>query len=414
MEVPIESASQYGVGGFHPIYIGDIYNQGRYRIINKLGLGSYSTVWLVTDLHWNRFASLKVLSARSSAVSSELHISQHLQQQQAQPDSHPGKAHVTRIFDTFMIHGPNGTHHCIVTELLGADINVLALPVNHVERFPFPLDAPRKVAAQVALGVAYLHKCGIIHGDLHTGNVHFYTPELENASFADVKRIYREPFIRPIKYGDNVTPSLHCPTTIVRALQVYCVADVCLSRYGDIHVKLCDFSESFLYAPDCKPDKPLRFNMPFQLQAPEIIFHDMVCPTPSMDIWALGALMYMILNSNHHPFALPHNKDQLLIYMAYFLGKFPDKWWTTWAERALYFDENGFCQAHKLMVPFVGINMKTEQNISAEEADAFISLLYRMFRYVPEERIDAEEVVRLIPSGWKKRNVKHVTGNGRA
>ncbi|KAF9001756.1 hypothetical protein BDQ17DRAFT_1327128 [Cyathus striatus] len=101
---------------FHPIYIGDIYNQGRYRIINKLGLRSYSTVWLITDLHLNRFASLKVLSAYSSSVSSELHISQHLQQQQAQPDPHPSKAHMICIFDTFMIHGPNGTHHSIVTD----------------------------------------------------------------------------------------------------------------------------------------------------------------------------------------------------------------------------------------------------------------------------------------------------------
>ncbi|KAF9000885.1 kinase-like domain-containing protein [Cyathus striatus] len=415
MVFPLESARHYDAGDFHPIYIGVFFfNQGRYRIINQLGLETYSTVWLVTDLHSNCFVTLKVLSAYSSTVSSEMYISQYLQQQQAQPDSHPGKAHVIHILDTFVIHGPNGTHHYIVTELLGIDISVITLSVNHVEHIPVPLDAPRMVAAQVALGIAYLHKCGIVHGDLHTGNVHFYTLELENASLADIKRIYGDSFIHSVRCKDNITPPLHYPTTIAYQRERYHEDDVCLSRYADIHAKLCNFGESSFYASNRQPDKPLTSKMPFELQAPEIIFHDMVCPSPSMDIWALGTLMYMILNSNHHPFAFYYDNDDMLRYMVYILGRFPDNWWTAWGKRAEYFDENGLCREHKRMVPFASIDIKAGQNISADKVDAFRSLLYKMFRYVSEERIDAEEVVRLIPSGWKKRNVKHVTGNGRA
>lgn len=44
-----EGRSKYKPGGFHPVYIGEVYDN-RYRILNKIGYGVYSTVWLVKDL----------------------------------------------------------------------------------------------------------------------------------------------------------------------------------------------------------------------------------------------------------------------------------------------------------------------------------------------------------------------------
>lgn len=44
-----EGKSKYRPGGFHPVYIGDVYND-RYKVVNKIGYGVYSTVWLVKDL----------------------------------------------------------------------------------------------------------------------------------------------------------------------------------------------------------------------------------------------------------------------------------------------------------------------------------------------------------------------------
>lgn len=45
-----EGCDAYHPGGFHPVYIGDIFHD-RYRILNKIGYGAYSTVWLVQDVH---------------------------------------------------------------------------------------------------------------------------------------------------------------------------------------------------------------------------------------------------------------------------------------------------------------------------------------------------------------------------
>ena len=45
----VESAQCYQPGGYHPVHLGDVYCE-RYKVINKLGFGSYSTVWLARDL----------------------------------------------------------------------------------------------------------------------------------------------------------------------------------------------------------------------------------------------------------------------------------------------------------------------------------------------------------------------------
>lgn len=49
-EVAMEEGSgAYKPGHFHPVYIGDIFNE-KYLVLNKLGYGLYSTVWLVREI----------------------------------------------------------------------------------------------------------------------------------------------------------------------------------------------------------------------------------------------------------------------------------------------------------------------------------------------------------------------------
>lgn len=49
MTTPCEWIERYRPGGYHPVHLGDQFNHGRYHVIRKLGVGSFSTVWLVKD-----------------------------------------------------------------------------------------------------------------------------------------------------------------------------------------------------------------------------------------------------------------------------------------------------------------------------------------------------------------------------
>jgi hypothetical protein len=68
-----EDIENYQPGGYHPISIGDTYDQGRYRILHKLGYGGSSTVWLARDQRegkdCGRIVTLKAMRADMSPQS---------------------------------------------------------------------------------------------------------------------------------------------------------------------------------------------------------------------------------------------------------------------------------------------------------------------------------------------------------
>lgn len=48
-DIDAEPLHRYQKGGYHPVHIGDLLNNGRYKILHKLGWGGYSTVWAARD-----------------------------------------------------------------------------------------------------------------------------------------------------------------------------------------------------------------------------------------------------------------------------------------------------------------------------------------------------------------------------
>jgi serine/threonine-protein kinase SRPK3 len=44
-----EEEEDYKKGGYHPVSIGDRFDNGRYVVVRKLGWGHFSTVWLALD-----------------------------------------------------------------------------------------------------------------------------------------------------------------------------------------------------------------------------------------------------------------------------------------------------------------------------------------------------------------------------
>lgn len=90
-----------------------------------------------------------------------------------------------RMLDHFVHDGPNGRHQCIVGEVLGPTLS------SYIYLFydsnGFPGNMARGLAGQIALGVQYLHKRCVVHGDLHRGNVLLCPPPAAWSSSTDIK-----------------------------------------------------------------------------------------------------------------------------------------------------------------------------------------------------------------------------------
>lgn len=54
-----EGMPDYKIGGYHPVHVGEILLD-RYVIIQKLGWGHFSTVWLTKDLKFGNYVAMKV------------------------------------------------------------------------------------------------------------------------------------------------------------------------------------------------------------------------------------------------------------------------------------------------------------------------------------------------------------------
>lgn len=150
-EADLEDLEDYTTGGFHPINIGDTFQNGRYEIIHKLGFGGYSTIWLARDNKLQHYVSLKVLAASEASNSSEAAI---MHQLHPNPESkHLGQQFTPRLLDEFSLQGPNGTHTCLVQEPARCSV---AASKEKSANFMFPVETARSIAAQLIMGLSYV------------------------------------------------------------------------------------------------------------------------------------------------------------------------------------------------------------------------------------------------------------------
>ncbi|THV05309.1 kinase-like protein [Dendrothele bispora CBS 962.96] len=197
-----EDWEDYVKGGYHPVKIGDTFSDGRYTVVRKLGWGHFSTVWLAKDSKMNRHVALKVVKSApryTETALDEIKLLQRLITSNTPPvvptasnpnpppspaHTHPGRSHVISFLDHFRHKGPNGTHVCMVFEVLGE--NLLGLIKRHQNKgVPMPL--VKQIAKQILLGLDYMHRCcGVIHTDLKPENVLICIDNVEDIILAEL------------------------------------------------------------------------------------------------------------------------------------------------------------------------------------------------------------------------------------
>jgi serine/threonine protein kinase len=115
----------------------------------------------------------------------------------------PDSQHTTVLLDDFQHQGPNGKHQCLVFEVMGATAASLVeeLPENKpkmfgkVERYPKWMS--RKILLHALRELSFLHRNGIVHGDMQPGNLFF--------SVQDISPVEEEELAQD--EGETVVPS---------------------------------------------------------------------------------------------------------------------------------------------------------------------------------------------------------------
>ncbi|XP_035008045.1 SRSF protein kinase 1b isoform X5 [Hippoglossus stenolepis] len=163
-----EDPNDYCRGGYHHVKIGDLFN-GRYHVIRKLGWGHFSTVWLAWDIQEKRFVAMKVVKSAEHYTETALDEIKLLKSVRNTDPNDPNREKVVQLLDDFKISGMNGTHVCMVFEVLGYHLLKWIIKSNYQG---LPLPCVKSIIQQVLQGLDYLHtKCKIIHTDIKPENI---------------------------------------------------------------------------------------------------------------------------------------------------------------------------------------------------------------------------------------------------
>ncbi|KAF2877843.1 kinase-like domain-containing protein [Massariosphaeria phaeospora] len=315
-----ELMSDYGPEKLAPVHIGDEFHDGKYRIVDKLGVGGYATVWLAKNTKTDVGVCIKIFSAKASKSTQELQVMQQLAAC-GKPD-HPGYKHVVRMLDHFYHTSKNGEHLCLVMERLGPSINRVnsLYQGEHFNNLGRPndwrthfmdLSQTRDVCRQLLLAVDYIHSCEVVNGDMHSRNVlfrlsdkpeYYSDPEVlhclarlimkgEQKGCHSIKaedddqekRIALMPEAYKIIWTANQPPEGTVPDYVVRP-QTYHDSEL----RGLDQIVLVDFSNAFLVSDPPKTTSTIRPH-----SSPELIFGRPM--TKAIDIWSLACTTYEIV-----------------------------------------------------------------------------------------------------------------------
>ncbi|KAI0900073.1 kinase-like domain-containing protein [Annulohypoxylon nitens] len=277
----LEERERYRPGGYHPIHINDYLDpEKRFQVVDKLGWGVSSTVWLCYDEKSRYYRSVKVMTAaESDEECPEFRILKILADVS---DRELRENHISLPQDHFWIDGPNGRHLCFVSDLLGPSL-FMNYPGGMGIHTP---EALTDLIFQISKGLQYLHKKGICHGDLRPSNIlmQLYKYDVMELTSHNLNKYIGSRQYMPLVTLSGEDSKPHGPDYLVLPVSLDKLQRKC--RTG--RVVITDFNDSFRSS-----DPPTFPKWNRQYAAPELLFTKTLSGPPQ-DIWALACTIFEI------------------------------------------------------------------------------------------------------------------------
>ncbi|XP_073315478.1 serine/threonine-protein kinase AFC3 isoform X2 [Primulina huaijiensis] len=133
----------------------------RYKILGKMGEGTFGRVLECWDREIREYVAIKVVKSTAKyrdAARVEIDVLQRL------TENDKGDSHCVRMLDWF----DHRNHMCIVFEKLGPSLFDF---LKRNKYSPFPVDLVREFGRQLLESVSYMHDLWLIHTDLKPENI---------------------------------------------------------------------------------------------------------------------------------------------------------------------------------------------------------------------------------------------------
>ncbi|KAI9803816.1 MAG: hypothetical protein M1825_001696 [Sarcosagium campestre] len=360
-----ETVKGYKSKHYYPVKLDEVLHE-RYKTIGKLGFGSASTVWLCRDLQKeHEYVALKVY-INSSKYHRELPIYEEINTLQT---THEGRKHVRKMYDSFELQGPHGTHICLVHEPLGISLGELK-ELNSDGLFSTEL--ARQTLRCILTGLQFLHtEVRVIHTE---------TQDLQPSNM--LLGIHDDSVLGKFEQNEMENP---CPRKELDDRTIYLSRPMPLSK-GE--PSITDLSEARF--GDCKHTDRI---MPSVYRAPEVIL-GLPWSYP-VDIWGFGMVLWDLLQpkrlfqpqDSEGRYSEAHHLAQMISVM----GPPPLDLLRQCGEKAdQYWEKNG---TWKNLAPIPDTSLeRLDQKLEGEEKQQFIAFMRKMLQWNPEDRQDSESL----------------------
>jgi serine/threonine-protein kinase SRPK3 len=240
-------------------------------------------------------------------------------------------------------------------------------------------------------------------------------PHVIKWSDAEVYAHLGDPETENVRTRDGQPPGPHALAMLVAPIQDSKMSDATLLQES---IVVGDFGQSYIVA---SPPSSYEPGTVLNYQSPEARFEGRV--GFEADIWALGCAIFEIRTGFALFESFLGSDVDILRQMVETLGRLPDPWWAAFEQRALWFEENGqpkseqdqeragvLLKAYRSSIRAklleIGkqddppsedegpMNEKPGVRPHEDEIGLLEDLLEKMLKYIPEERIRIQDVIR--------------------
>lgn len=237
--------------------------------------------------------------------------------------------------------------------------------------------------------------------DIHTHNVASHLPNFDSWTTEQVYANFGEPEKEPISRYDNQPLGPEAPPYAVQPSYFWSIDEEDLAK----QIKIIDFGEASF-----SKDERKALHTPLPFRAPESFFGESI--GPPADMWAFGCTVFDIFGNGHLFEGFMPSKDVFLLEIVSCLGKLPPQWWQQWHSRCFFSSSDGTPRTDKYGPVYeqsISLALRIKEMRSSgsdqpqealgpfkpEELADLENLLTAILKYLPSERMTAEDVSKL-------------------